>query len=420
MQLRKATNDPPPRIRDLQELHDAVPILRTSQSYNLLIGFAIRRGAYRIAERIFKEMEEAGCPPNTYTWRLKIRLYLAQGHPELAYQCASEGLTFGSFSAEKRSGPVPFSVWAQLLRPGGTQRQYRAPLLAKRPLAPHLRQLDDADPPESLPLDNPHNIPLHLMFARGFFPEVASFGDVDYRTAADVVSFLRSHGRTYVATEVTLKWISCLPQSLSAEENAQAFHIINRNLHDHTFSSPRAKGSTLIKHMVRDQLKLIREAHTLRPELRPTILSIHQILRATRHLHNPAEEVQAVMGLLETLWPGVLDFVGRTLALSAVLKDEAPYLYRELVESLVWEQDHELAIRKLRRESDTSSGEVEGEVDRLRGQDVAKYFSTKAKARRLDVLNEVALGRIEAKLERIRRSAEGEGSNISDIREGSD
>ena len=109
----------------LRGLHDAYPTLRTTKSYNLLIGCAVRQGEYDDAGRLFQEMVEAGCIPNMHTWRLRVRLYMAEGYPELAYSCAINGIDPGRFREIVNPGPIPFSVWVEMLKPAGRRRMIK-------------------------------------------------------------------------------------------------------------------------------------------------------------------------------------------------------------------------------------------------------------------------------------------------------
>lgn len=377
-------------LHALRGLHDAYPTLRTTESYNLLIGYAILREKYREARYLLQEMAEAGYIPNMRTWRLRVRLYMAEGYPELAYRCAISGISWGKPRGIPRLGPTVFCVWAELLKPTGHRRTYEVKPRRKTfslPLPAHQTASNFV-----LPDEQPF-VPFELLFAPHILPSPESFVQMDYRAAADIVAYLRSQGKRDTAVGVTFAWVSSLPRDVTAKANLQAFHVINQNLHDHNpHLSPRAKGHTAIVQMVRRQVDLIFQLHKIRPQLRPPSLSVQQLLRALRIIRNPAIEVAVLIMRLERVWENILDFNARVVALGALLKDQAPYRLTSQVKRLIQEQDDELARRKMPLPSDPP----DANFLRPRGQDVSKYLSLKSKARRLGIVRDFCTGNIQS------------------------
>ena len=227
---------------------------------------------------------------------------------------------------------------------------------------------------------------------------------MDYRAVADMVAYLRSQGRRDAALRMTLAWISSLPSIITAEDNMQAFRIIDQNFHNHRHnSSPRAQGHKFIVQAVWRQVDLIIQLHDLRRQLRPPSFSIQRLLRTLRLLRNPATEVAAVIAKLETVWRNVLDFQTRSVVLDTLLKDQAPYRLAAVAKRLIREQDEELACKT----TTLSSDPFYPILTRPRGQDVSRYFALKAKAVRRGIARHPgAVGILSSQARRVSKSSD--------------
>jgi len=364
-------------LHSLRELHGAYPTtLRTTESYNLLIGCAIRQEKYDDARYLFQEMIEADCVPNVHTWRLKVRFYMAEGYPELAYRCVVNSLHPRKIAEIPKPRSVPFGVWVEMLKPA-SRRSGCAIKPGQKQYPPSLtgRQASEQVLPNECPV-----VPFKLVFAPDIFLSKGSFTQRDYRAVADVVAYLHSQGRRDAALRTTFAWVSSLPDNITTQHNMRAFHIINQNLHGHHPNSPLcAKGHKAIVQMVSRQVNLILQLHGTHQQLRPPSFSIKQLLTALRRLRNPAKEVAVITAKLETVWKDVLDFEARVVALDALLKDQAPYRLASLVKKLIREQDNELTCRAT---ADPSHANLAYPP----GPHMYKYFALKTKARRLGVV----------------------------------
>jgi len=321
-------------------------------------------------------MIEADCVPNVHTWRLRVRFYMAEGYPELAYRCVVNSLHSPKFGEIPKTRSIPFGVWVEMLKPT-SRRSGCAIKPRQKQYPPSLteRQASKQVLPNEYPV-----VPIELVFAPDIFPSKGSFTQRDYRAVAEVVVYLRSQGRHDAALRTMFAWVSSLPENITTQHNMQAFHIINQNLHGHHPNSPLyAKGHKAIVQMVWRQVNLILQLHDTCQQLRPPSFSIQQLLRVLRRLRNPAKEVAAIIAKLETVWKDVLDFEARVVALDALLKDQAPYRLASLVKKLIREQENELARR-------AAADPSHANLAYPRGPDMYKYFALKTKARRLGVV----------------------------------
>ncbi|KAF8319371.1 hypothetical protein DL93DRAFT_2094826 [Clavulina sp. PMI_390] len=409
LHLREAVKDPLPGARriawgDLLEIHNADPKLRTTESFNILILNAIRRRRTGAAESLFRHMHEAGCHPNRYTWRLRIRLYLVQGRPDLARSCAFQGLAQNS---ENPHATIPLSIWAQLLRPGGRKREY-----ALKTSEHSSQDLPKPGPrpwrweSESVTPDNPYHIPLDELFSPNFLSSLPhSFTSLDYRTAADVVSYLRSHDQADDARKLTLQWVNHFASTnseghhLSQEESARILHIVNRNLHDHVPDTlTRFKSDEYLVSVLTSQLELLDEVHRICPTLPPNPHTTTQLFRVVRRMRRRVGHVRILIERLEHIWgPTILDFRARIQTLSTILADDRNDARRgrDLVERLILDLEREMVLRKAAIDSGRLSAEFGEEIS---GEQAWKYIMLRRKALKKGVLQPEAWERIQAEV----------------------
>ncbi|KAF8640618.1 hypothetical protein AX17_000279 [Amanita inopinata Kibby_2008] len=269
----------------LIDYHDLHPNLRSTRSYNLLIGLAIRHASVGILQWLFKSMEIDGISANLETRKLRVR-WLVQSDQwdrafELVYgfriynqieQCTLD-TEFPRLPSPQLNVPIP--LWLELFLP--IKRGF-ADCRWKRQ-SDCCADDDSSYTPADSPTNEPHDIVTHvfryqvLMENRpSGFPEKLS--DMDPRTVYHVLQLLlRTQDKT-AALSLTKLYLVSLPQRLSRQRAQSCLDII----HLHLAIGTSSNGLSCFFEVHRTLVSLLK----LHPSLRPTCTTVLLLLAPLR------------------------------------------------------------------------------------------------------------------------------------------
>ncbi|KAF9520649.1 hypothetical protein BS47DRAFT_649903 [Hydnum rufescens UP504] len=226
--LRYIMGQPPPILRRLLDLHHAYPHLQSTESYNLIINFSMRRTAWAISKRVYNAMLQVGFRPNMYTWRLRVRMLTLIGDTQSAFECALAGI--GDIGPPP-SGKIPPLVWFELfwhpapIRDNALVVEGDKATLEKRAWAIAAR--------------HETQMPVSERFSRYFDPAIMpdlSQGSFRPHLIARCVRFLAAHTeplQSELAERLTRSYLKSLPPKLTRAQRLGAIFVINQNFHVH-------------------------------------------------------------------------------------------------------------------------------------------------------------------------------------------
>lgn len=107
---------PAPSLDVLQSYHGCHAFhLHSTDSFNLLIEYAIHCGSYHVAQTLFNEMHRAGYLGNVGTRKLRTRWLVQRGWWQRAWDQATSNAD--TSSPNVLPAPLPLPVWVELMMP---------------------------------------------------------------------------------------------------------------------------------------------------------------------------------------------------------------------------------------------------------------------------------------------------------------
>ncbi|KIY50549.1 hypothetical protein FISHEDRAFT_57366 [Fistulina hepatica ATCC 64428] len=106
---------PPVDLRTMIDYHNMLPRLRSVQSFNLLIGLAIKHYSLGIAQSLLHTMQADSIPGNLETLQLTIRVLVRAGWWERALDVAATKLQLSDVYLSTNDHGLPALVWAEFL-----------------------------------------------------------------------------------------------------------------------------------------------------------------------------------------------------------------------------------------------------------------------------------------------------------------